>query len=235
MNESVDAECRGARARGSGWRVEPRLAIALRQRSAGAGALAGVRVHLGAGAAAAPLPPRPDDAAGYRPRCAAAGPGGSRSPSGSRRTDAPSPTAGPADRRSGPRCYVPRRLSIPAPDLAGGRAGRTQSADRRSPRGCRPAVFPAPFGVSGAARRDGRAGGTVRWADGIAGAVGAGRGDRRCGASPPRAGGRTATRGASSCSSSARCPRGLASHDGHRLDLDGDRARRARCHRPRLP
>jgi hypothetical protein len=124
-----------------------------------AGALAGLRVHLERVPLPHRLPPRPDDAAGLPPlrrsrtgRFAVA--------FGSRRTDTPARLGLRIVDPS--RAYVPRRLSLPAPDLPA--VLLAEQLGSSLARGCRAAVFPGPaYPVPPGATT---VRGTVRWADG---------------------------------------------------------------------
>jgi hypothetical protein len=116
--------------------VEPVDAV---QTDGSPGPLAGIRVHLERVPLPHPVSPHPDDAVGL-PSLRRSGTGRFAIAFGSPRTDPPprlelrivDPT----------RCYVPRRLSLPAPDLA--TVLTAEHTGSPLPRGCRAAMFPGP-------------------------------------------------------------------------------------------
>jgi hypothetical protein len=111
------------------------------------GAPAGIAVHLEGVPLPHPLPPRPDDGVGL--------PQLRRSPSGrfaivfgSRQTDGPARLQVRILDRA--QRHVPRRLSIPAPDLAAVLAA--EQGGPRPPRACRPVLLPgSAYGLAAGA------------------------------------------------------------------------------------
>lgn len=107
------------------------------------GRSAGLRVHVERVPRPHPLPPDPDDSIGL-PALRPSPSGRFSIPFGSRRTDGPDRlTVRIVDVEQR---HVPRRLSVPAPDLAAVLAA--EQAEAPLARACRPAVFPgATYGV----------------------------------------------------------------------------------------
>lgn len=155
MNEFVGAEFeeRVVRLRVGVEPVDPQ------QPDGPAGPLAGLRLHLERVPLPHPAPRRPDDSAGL-PLLRRSRTGRFAISFGAPRTDVvPRLDVRIVDPA---RAYVPRRLSLPAPDLAA-----VLTAERTGallPRGCRAAMFPGaayPVPPGATAVR-----GTARWADG---------------------------------------------------------------------